>query len=152
MRVGFRVVGIAGFCMLLMAMCGFTLSISQSIGSDVIVTAAPVYEPTAALHGGERFPEGAQLLLIHDGNAEPLVPEFAASADASVSFDGGSVLFAGKKTSGDAWQIWELTLRDRKVRQVVTSKADAIRPVYLPGWRVVYAQRGADGFELNRHG
>ncbi|MGA8089308.1 MAG: hypothetical protein WCA10_18695 [Terracidiphilus sp.] len=148
MSVGLRVAGVLGFCMLLMATCGFAPSISQSIGSDAIVTGTPVYEPTAALRGGERFPMGAQLLLIREGNAEPLVPEFAASADASVSFDGGAVLFAGKKRAGDKWQIWELTLSDRKVRQVVTSGDDAIRPLYLPGWRLVYAQRTAKGFEL----
>ena len=51
------------------------------------------------LRGGERFPKGAHLLLMHEGGAEPLVPEFAASADASVSFDGGRVLFAGKKAA-----------------------------------------------------
>ena len=148
MRVGFRVVGITGFCMLLMATCGFAPSISQSIESDVIVTAAPVYVPTAALRGGERFPNGAQLLLIHEGSAEPLVPEFAASADASVSFDGGSVLFAGKKAAGDAWQIWELTLADGKVRQVTSGSTDAIRPFYLPGWRLVYALRTPRGFQM----
>jgi hypothetical protein len=134
--------------MLLMVTCGFAPSISQTIGSDVIVTAAPAYEPLAALHGGERFPKGAQLLLIHDGKSEPLVAEFAASADASVSFDGGSVLFAGKKAAGDPWQIWELTLVDRKVRQVVSSDSDAIRPLYLPGWRLVYALRTAKGFQM----
>jgi hypothetical protein len=148
MNAGFRVAGVAGFCMLLMATCGFAPSISQTIGSDVIVTAAPVYEPLAALRGGERFPKGAQLLVIHKGNAEPLVPEFAASADASVSFDGGSVLFAGKKAAEDSWQIWELTLADRRVRQVVSSSADAIRPLYLPGWRLVYARRTTQGFQL----
>jgi hypothetical protein len=47
--------------------------------ADVIVTAAPVYAPLAALKGGERFPKGAQLLLIHAGNAEPLVTGFAAA-------------------------------------------------------------------------
>ncbi|HMG87228.1 MAG TPA: hypothetical protein VK574_15965 [Terracidiphilus sp.] len=148
MIVGFRVVGVAGFCVLLMATCGFAPSISQSIGSDVIVTAAPEYQPLAALHGEERFPKGAQLLLIHEGNAEPLVPEFAASADASVSFDGRSVLFAGKKAVGDPWQIWELTLADHRVRQVVSSSTDAIRPLYLPGWRLVYALRTQSGFQL----
>jgi hypothetical protein len=35
---------------------------------------------------------------------------FAATADANVSFDGKSVLFAGKQAAGDPWQIWELTL------------------------------------------
>jgi Hydrazine synthase alpha subunit middle domain len=148
MSAGLRVVGIAGFCMLLMATCGFAPSISQSIGFDVIVTATPAYEPLAAVRGRERFPRGAHLLLIHDGNAEPLVPEFASSADASLSFDGGSVLFAGKKTAVDPWQIWELALADRKVRQVVSSTTDAIRPLYLPGWRLVYALRTPQGFQL----
>lgn len=126
--------------------CGFAPNPSQKL--DVIVTAAPAYEALAAIKGGERFPRGAQLLLIHEGKAAPLVPEFAASADASVSFDGKDVLFAGKKTAGDKWQIWELTLTDHKVRRVVTSDDDAIRPLYLPGWRLVFAQKTAHGFEL----
>jgi Hydrazine synthase alpha subunit middle domain len=148
MRVGLRVPVAAISGMLLMATCGFAPSKSQSIGSDVIVTAAPAYEPLAALRGGERFPKGAQLLLIHNGKAETLLPEFAESADASVSFDGGSVLFAGKKAFGDVWQIWELTLRDRKVRQVTSGSEDAIRPLYLPGWRLVYALRTPRGFQM----
>jgi hypothetical protein len=148
MKVGFRVAGAAICGILLILTCGFASSISQSIGSDVIVTAAPAYEPLAALRGGERFPNGAQLLLIHDGKAEPLLADFAASADASVSFDGSSVLFAGKKTTGDAWQIWDLTLADRKLRQVTSGSADAIRPLYLPGWRLVYSLRTPKGFQL----
>jgi hypothetical protein len=148
MRVGLRVPVAAISGILLMATCGFAPSNSQSIGSDVIVTAAPAYEPLAALRGGERFPKGAQLLLIHNGKAETLLPEFAESADASVSFDGGSVLFAGKKAFGDVWQIWELTLRDRKVRQVTSGSEDAIRPLYLPGWRLVYALRTPRGFQM----
>ncbi|MGA8742262.1 MAG: hypothetical protein WB561_13845 [Terracidiphilus sp.] len=148
MKVGFRVAGATICSILLIATCGFAPPISQSIGSDVIVTAAPVYEPLAAQRAGERFPKGAQLLLIHDGKAESLVPEFAASADASVSFDGDSVLFAGKKAAGDPWQIWELTLSDRKLRQVTSGSADAIRPLYLPGWRFVYALRTSQGFQL----
>jgi len=148
MRRSFRVAGAAICGALLMATCGFSPPISHSVEYDTIVTATAVYEPLAALRGGERFPKGAQLLLIHHGNAQPLVVDFVASADASVSFDGGSVLFAGKKTAGDPWQIWELTLADRKVRQVVSSSSDAIRPLYLPAGRLVYAQRTAQGFQL----
>ena len=65
---------------------------------DVIVTAAPVYDPLAALRGGERFPKGAQLLLVHEGKAEPLVAGFAASADANVSFDAQKVLVRREET------------------------------------------------------
>jgi hypothetical protein len=88
------------------------------------------------------------LLLIHGAKAEPLVPEFAASADASVSFDGSSVLFSGKKNAGDRWQIWEIKLADRSERRVVTSYSDAIRPLYLPGWRLVYALKTPQGFQM----
>jgi hypothetical protein len=115
---------------------------------DFIVTAAPVYEPLAALRGQERFPKGARLLVVHDGQAEPLVEGFAASADANVSFDGKTVLFAGKKDSSDPWQIWELTLADRSVHKVMNTATDAVAPFYLPGWRMVYALRTPQGFQL----
>jgi hypothetical protein len=139
------------FAMLIL-FCGFALSPANSPGaqieSDIIVTAAPVYVPVAELRGRERFPKGAQLLLVHGGKAEPLVAGFAASADANVSFDAQTVLFAGKRDAGDPWQIWELTLKDRSVRRVIAAPADAERPFYLPGGRMVWAQRTPAGFEL----
>ncbi len=115
---------------------------------DFIVTAAPVYKSLAELRGLERFPEGAQLLRVQAGKAKPLLTDFAASADASVSFDGRTVLFAGKRAAGDPWQIWELTLGDRSVRKVTATTTDAERPFYLPGGRMVWAQRTAAGFQL----
>ncbi len=115
---------------------------------DFIVTAAPVYKSLAELRGQERFPEGAQLLLVHAGKPGPLVSGFAASADANVSFDGQTVLFAGKRTTGDPWQIWELTLKDRTVQKVTATATDAERPFYLPGGRMVWAQRTSAGFQL----
>jgi len=127
-------------------------SAAQKIGSDILVTAAPVYEPLAALHGGERFPRGAQLLRVRDGNAQPLVNGFAASADANVSFDGKRVLFAGKKAAGDAWQIWELSFEDHALRRLIAGEGDAIRPFYLPGGRLVYARRTAQGFRIEAAG
>ena len=115
---------------------------------DYIVTAAPIYKQLAELRGEERFPGGARLLLVHNGKSEPLVPEFSASADADVSFDGLWVMFAGKKNASDPWQIWELNLQDRNVRSVIATKTDAVRPLYLPGGRLVWAQHTANGFEL----
>jgi len=102
------------------------------------------YEPLAELRGRERFPQGAQLLVVRDGKAVPLVEGFAATADADVSFDGKSVLFAGKQASGDLWQIWELTLENRAVRKVIATATDAERPLYLPGdgWSGRSARRG----------
>ena len=136
-------------CLLLAApMCAFAPSAAGNAGADFIVTATPVYAPRAELHGQERFPRGAQLLLVHNGKAEPLVTGFADTADANVSFDAERVLFAAKRAAGDPWQIWELTLKDGSVRKVIDTKTDAERPFYLPGGRMVWAQRTAYGFRI----
>jgi hypothetical protein len=151
-----RILALAGSIVLLIPVCGFSPDAAQKPNVDMIVTAAPVYEPLAALRGPgrdlERFPKGAQLLLVHDGKAEPLVAGFVASADANVSFDGTRVLFAGKQAAGDPWQIWELTLADHSVRKLIATATDAVRPFYLPAGRIVYAQRTAQGFQLEAAG
>lgn len=114
----------------------------------VILTAAPEYDSLAALHGDERFPSGAQLVVLHNGKMEPLVPGFAASADASVSFDGKSVLFAGKKNAADKWQIWEIASDGGNSRLVLGALEDLIRPLWMPDGRMVYARREVAGFTL----
>jgi hypothetical protein len=102
------------------------LMLSPALGSlrmrsgsppDFIVTAAPVYVPLAELRGQERFPKGAQLAACSRRQGGAAVDRLSASADANVSFDGQTVLFAGKRSAGDPWQIWELTLKDRSVRR-----------------------------------
>jgi hypothetical protein len=148
MRDRARVFWVSVCAALLVPMCGFAPDPAQKIGADFIVTAAPVYEPLAELRGGERFPKGAQLMLFHEGKAEPLVAGFAATADANVYFDGKLVLFAGKQAADDPWQIWELTLQDHSVRKVIATETDAERPFYLPGGRMVWAQRTPRGFQL----
>jgi hypothetical protein len=138
----------APVALILSPVFGFTPDAERAVPPDFIVTAAPAYVPLAELRGQERFPKGAQLLLVHAGKAEPLLTGFAATADASVSFDGQTVLFAGKRSAGDPWQIWELVLKDRSVRQVMVTATDAERPLYLPGGRLVWAQRTAAGFQM----
>ncbi len=138
----------AALPVLVLLICGFNAQRSQPLDVPVIVTAAPIYDPLAGLRGEERFPKGAQLLLLKDGSAAPLVEGFAASADANVYFDGTVVLFAGKQSAADRWQIWELNLADHSVRRVLAADTDAERPFYLPGGRMVYALRTETGFRM----
>jgi len=152
MRFRARILAITAPLVLLIPVCGFSPDAAKAPDADIIVTAAPAYEPLAALKGQERFPKGAQLMRVHAGKAEPLVTGFAATADANVSFDSKKVLFAGKPTAGDSWQIWELTLADRSVRKLIAGASDAIRPFYLPSGRLLYALRTARGFELEAAG
>ncbi len=63
----------------------------------LLVTAAAQYDTEAWLRGGERFPAGAQVLVLDNGKSSNLIAGFAATADPVVSFDGTKVLFAGKR-------------------------------------------------------
>jgi hypothetical protein len=107
---------------------------------------AKVFEPLAWLHGADRFPAGANIFLRNDSGNHSLTPSFAASADASISFDGQKILFSGKAHSGDPWQIWELDLVAGKLRPVTFFTDDCVRPFYLPDDRVVYARKVAGRF------
>ena len=108
---------------------------------SIVYTSAPQFLPTAWLTGGERFPSGAAIMLRKDGGSRKLITSFVASADPDVSFDGSKILFSGKKSTTDAWQIWEIGLDGTGLRQITFTKADSVRPFYLPEDRIVYSRR-----------
>ena len=114
----------------------------------ILVTAAPAYEPLAALKGGVRLPKGAQIMRVESGAAVPLIPGFAATADANVSWDAATVLFSAKPSPTDHWQIWELNLATHSVRKLIAGNEDLIRPMYLPAGQLVYARRQPQGFRI----
>lgn len=113
-----------------------------------LYTVAKVFEPMAWLHGADRFPSGAEIFVSNESGRRPLVPDFAASADPSVSFDGQKVLLAGKARASDPWQIWELDLAGGRPRPITSFPEDCIRPFYLPDDRVVYVRKIAGRFVI----
>lgn len=106
-----------------------------------LYTEAKQFAPLEWMHGGERFAAGATLFLKNSQGQHALVPGFAASADAAVSFDGQTVLFAGKRTVQDHWQIWEVQLQGGDPRQITNCPQGCVRPLLLPGDRIVYAEK-----------
>ena len=116
--------------------------------ASVLYTVAKVFEPMAWLHGADRFPSGAEVFVSTEGARRPLVSDFAASADPSVSFDGEKVLFAGRVRASDPWQIWELDLAGGAPRRITSFPEDCVRPFYLPDDRVVYARKIAGRFVI----
>ncbi len=105
----------------------------------ILYTVAKSYEPLAWMHGSDRFSSGSTIVLRDDKAPRPLVPDFAASADPSVSFDGHRVLLSAKLKTQDPWQIWEVDLAGGGPRRVTSTNENCIRPFYLPDENVVYA-------------
>lgn len=133
-------------CFLVLAACVAlnhvaAFSAGQPETPSMLYTAARKYSAIAWMRGGERFPLGA-VVMVNDGKAiRPLASGFSVTADPNVSFDGKSVLFAGKRKPSDPWQIWEIAIEGGEPRQVVSSSEDAVRPMYLPEDRLVYARK-----------
>jgi hypothetical protein len=67
-----------------------------------------------------------------------LTPKFVAVRDPEVSFDGRMVLFAGKRTLQDRWQVWEVRCDGKRLRQVTHERGDCAQPHYLPEGRILY--------------
>ncbi|HJT87334.1 MAG TPA: hypothetical protein VJ732_05745, partial [Bryobacteraceae bacterium] len=120
----------------------------RDAGFAYIYTETVRYEPLAWLTGHDRFPQGATLQYASEQKRCQLVPEFYASADAEVSYDGRRVLFAGKPTPAGPWQIWEADLEGGRPRQILNRAGDCVRPRYLPTGEVVYTRMTAEGSEL----
>ncbi|HMD69756.1 MAG TPA: hypothetical protein VKF41_00350, partial [Bryobacteraceae bacterium] len=113
-----------------------------------LYTAAARYDAAAWNHGGDRFPDGAHLVLVTPEARRAVVPGFFASADAAVSYDGRRILFAGRPTRQDPWQIWQTELAGGAPHRVAAASDACIRPLYLPDGRVVYTRVGQAGSDL----
>ena len=119
----------------------------RSAEPSLIYTSTPRYDAMAWVQSGERFPQGAKLMVRSGGVAHTLIADFFASADPSVSFDGKRVLFSGKKLASDHWQIWELAT-NHKLTQLTSCTDDCVTPFYLPEDRIVYAHKVDGAFRL----
>lgn len=90
-----------------------------------------------------RYITESQIISINpnkpDNKPEELTTNFYSARSPEISFDGKSMIFAGQKTPGDPWQIWEMKLGNRNVKQITSSKENCIDPAYLPGGRIVFS-------------
>ena len=129
-------------------------SMSQSASSHgvqpvpLLYTVAREYIPMGWISGAERFPGGATIFIKDGSSQRPLVSGFVATADASVSFDGNDVLFAGKQRASDHWQIWEVSVPAGTPHQITQCDDDCVRPLYVPPDRFVYAHKVVGNFAL----
>ena len=73
-------------------------------------------------------------------NLKVLTEDYFSACSPNISYDGNFMLFAAQKSQNDIWQIFEMNLKDLKVRQVTSSTENCIDPAYLPGQRLVFSK------------
>lgn len=72
--------------------------------------------------------------------ARILTSEFMSAFSPEVSYDGKSMIFAGRKNETSPWQIWEMNLNNSKVRNISPCHENCMYPSYLPGSQVVFSK------------
>jgi hypothetical protein len=94
--------------------------------ASMVVAQVPVAAGASAWSG-----DGGRLVLVSAaGKARVLTAGFHAAADPEVSFDGTSILFAGRQTASDPWCIFEMKADGTEPRKVTCGAAGARQPIY----------------------
>jgi len=77
------------------------------------------------------YGEGARLVAVFpDLSTRVLTDGFHGACDPDVSFDATRILFAGKRTASDSWNIYEMAVDGSNVRQITRNLGDCRSPGY----------------------
>jgi hypothetical protein len=70
------------------------------------------------------------IIAMPDSSTQVISQGFYSACDPEISFDASHILFAGKKTPSDNWNIFEMTIDGTNVRQVTRDIGDCRSPCY----------------------
>ncbi len=127
-------------------------TISELVSTDLVVVLAPATPQTTPQHLHYAKGYGVYLLKNVSGNTTSvnLTPDFFSARDPSISFDGETIFFSGKKTSNSTWQIFTMDLQGNNITAITSGEFDQVSPLqvgtlfYLndtsPVPQIVYAQ------------
>jgi hypothetical protein len=78
-----------------------------------------------------KFGNEARIIKVNpDSTIEELSRNFHSACDPSISFDALHILFAGKKTPDDNWNIYEMVIDGSNVRQITNGTGNYRSPDY----------------------
>jgi hypothetical protein len=127
----------AAFAFFLVAFQPGMPSASRQVDYSIVFTQVPFTAKSHDEQSGRFLLTGASengsriVLLANNGSLAVLTPEFAAAADPCVSFDGKRILFSGRRTAQDNWDIWEMDTDGNNKRQITRNLGNCREPEYL---------------------
>lgn len=113
------------------------LSSDNSLAGMLVFTQVPVDAAQGQMSGRSR------IVAIDPASGENdlvvLTGEFHSARAPAISPDGERMAFSARHTAESQWQIWEMTLRSRKARQITSDPGSFSDPAYLADGRVVFS-------------
>jgi hypothetical protein len=106
-------------------------------------------------HDSTRFASQAKIAVIDPnkpgGALKVLTEDFFSAMSPDVSYDGKYLLFTAQHKQNELWQLFEMNLTNRKIRQIITSKENCIDPAWLPNGRVVFIMISVNSANKSGH-
>lgn len=122
-----------GFIILFPAGSALATGDADLIFVQVPVSAQPS-DRNAHKISSARDPYVADVHIAHlppgAGSPVNLTDDFFAACDPDISFDGNYILFAGKKSAEDFWQIWQMRIDGSELTRITNAKSNCMMPVY----------------------
>jgi len=103
----------------------------------VVVTQIPVLPAGKDPHarGANSLPVGSRIVSVdfsqRDAAALVLTAGFHTAGRPDVSFDGGRILFVGRRKAADSLAVWEMNADGTGARRIVNRPEDCDRAIYL---------------------
>ncbi len=120
-----------------------TLLFTQALVANVSVE--------SILSGNYKYADGLRIVQENSGSIEILTHEFTSARSPEVSYDGEIMVFSGKKTATDSWQIWTLKLDTKNLTQVTSTTENCTDPVWLPDGRIAFSKQITDESKVQHH-
>jgi hypothetical protein len=113
---------VAFFAALLISPCAVSVA---AAGNELVAVRVP-------LDSDNETCDGCEIVRIDpDGQTTVLAQEFAAAKDPSVSFDGRTILFAGRPSQEDRWQIWRIDDDGSNLVTILADDGNATAPLHV---------------------
>jgi hypothetical protein len=94
-------------------------------------------------HDSTQFASQAKIAAIDPNKAggalKVLTEDFFSAMSPDVSYDGKYLLFTAQHKQNEPWQLFEMNLTNRKIRQITSSIENCVNPAYLPNGRLVFS-------------
>ncbi len=152
-----------------LAAAGPTRGQEASLPDDLIVVQIPVGATTGFQDRAnpstplDRYVDGARIVRVDPtGGAVVLTPGFAGACDPDVSFDGETIVFAGRRDSEDSWQIWKMDADGSAKTQITRGSGQSVAPVFAgarfylddpqPTPQIIYSAMAHDASSFSLYG
>ncbi len=101
------------------------------------------YEPFMYHFGKSAHVKGSEIVKLSpptpQGKITVLSKGFYGVEEPELSYDAKKIIFSGKKTANDRWEVWEMNVDGTGQRQITKGMGDVCSPCYMPDGRIVFS-------------